>query len=244
LWETKLTAVPSNAFSTLPKLKQIWLSSNQIKYIGSAVFDHLKILNDVGLSGNICVSKNYKGSTEIVQLKQDIKLNCNKPNDIIQYEIEHKIINEVAKANDRNQMEFKALNLKMDEAKNKTHNELETLTQMIEQLLGSSMEQQQKIDTLLKATEEHQKDRDENVKLKAELSSTKEQQKMELQEAKDTNKERNFKLERENNELFSEIMDLKIERQMERVTRTELRTKLMKANELLAMFTVDERISI
>jgi hypothetical protein len=74
-----------------------------------------------------------------------------------------------------------------------------------------------------------------------ELSSTKEQQIKELQEAKDTNKERNFKLERENNELFSEIMNLKIERQMERDTRTELKTKLMKANEQLAMCTVDER---
>ena len=56
----------------------------------SGVFDQLKKLKKVYLSGNICANKQY---TDINQLQHDIKINCDKANDVIQYEIENKITN-------------------------------------------------------------------------------------------------------------------------------------------------------
>ncbi|CAO1323877.1 unnamed protein product [Diamesa tonsa] len=77
-----LTSVPSNAFSFLPKLKIIWLDYNQIKFIGSGVFDKLTILDDVFLKRNICVDNNYKGRSTFPQLKEHFKAKCQNPNEI------------------------------------------------------------------------------------------------------------------------------------------------------------------
>ena len=105
-WDNKLSSVPLDAFTTLTKLKYIFLTSNQIeelpngifnnnlelnsihleynkiKYLGAEIFNNLKELYFVGLDDNICVSKNYYGATEINQLKDDIKMKCKNPNEV------------------------------------------------------------------------------------------------------------------------------------------------------------------
>ena len=102
----KLSSVPSNAFTFLTKLKTISLSQNQIeelpndlftlninleqihlhsnnlKFVGSIVFEKLNQLNFVDILGNCCINKRYIRSTGIVQLKNDLKKQCLKPNQI------------------------------------------------------------------------------------------------------------------------------------------------------------------
>ena len=101
----KLSSVPFDAFATLTKLRIIYLSSNQIeelpngifkhnleleiinlqhnkiKYLATEIFNDLKKLNFVDLDDNICVDKRYFGTTEIIQLKKDIIMNCTNPNE-------------------------------------------------------------------------------------------------------------------------------------------------------------------
>ena len=107
LYINKLTSVPLNTFMKLTKLKYINLSGNQIeelpnglfknnvnletivlwnnklKFIGSTLFDGLTKLNLVYLWNNVCINKRYTGSTEITQLKEDIKTQCFNPNEIV-----------------------------------------------------------------------------------------------------------------------------------------------------------------
>ena len=95
----KLTSVPLDAFATLTKLRfidleynqieelpngifknnleliEIYLFQNKIKYLGTEIFNDLKKLNYVDLGDNICINKKYDGATEIIQLKNDIKMN-------------------------------------------------------------------------------------------------------------------------------------------------------------------------
>ena len=70
-----------NEFSINLSLEHINLNNNKIKYSGSGVFDQLKKLNKVYLRSNICVNKDF---SDINQLKEDIKLECNNPNDLIE----------------------------------------------------------------------------------------------------------------------------------------------------------------
>ena len=103
----KLTSVPLNAFMKLTKLKRIGLHNNQIeelpnglfknnvnletiylyqnklKFIGSTLFNSLKKLNIVELDNNVCINKDYSGSTAITQMKKDIKTHCFNPNEIV-----------------------------------------------------------------------------------------------------------------------------------------------------------------
>ena len=100
---------------------------------------------------------------------------------------------------------------------------------------------------LLKATEDHQKDRDENVKLNTELLNAEADQlknvnqlKKELMIAQEAN-ERIPKMEQEVNGLNSEVLELKQHRQADQIVNRELRSKLMKANEQLATCSINER---
>ena len=105
LKNNKLKSVPLDAFATLTKLRfislesnqieelsndifsnnlvleTIFLSDNNIKYLGTEIFNSLEKLDWVCLYGNICVNKNYRGKTEINQLKKDIKMKCKNPNE-------------------------------------------------------------------------------------------------------------------------------------------------------------------
>lgn len=104
LYNNKLTSVPSNAFTKLINLKSISLSSNQIeelpnglftnnlnleeinlfrnkiKYLGSTLFDRLTKLIFVNVWDNVCIDKLYQEKTGIIQLKNDIKIECFNPN--------------------------------------------------------------------------------------------------------------------------------------------------------------------
>ena len=101
----KLTHVPSDAFSKMTKLKVIWLENNQIKYIGAGLFDKLINLNDVDLSVNICISKRYRYSTEIIQMKEDIKSNCLTSTEMMLIQIEKRIKNEMTSMRTERQQE-------------------------------------------------------------------------------------------------------------------------------------------
>lgn len=102
----KLRSVPSNAFSTLSKLKEIWLSfneiielpyglfmfnlnlkkinlnSNKLKFIDTEFFNGLPKLNEVLIYNNICIDKHYIGATELIKSKNDLKINCFNPNEV------------------------------------------------------------------------------------------------------------------------------------------------------------------
>ena len=102
-WTNKLTNLPSDVFSTLPKLKTIYLSTNQIeelpvglfsnnqnlihiylhenklKNIGTGMFDGLTKLIAFDTRNNNCINKYYGGTSEILQLKHDIKTICKYP---------------------------------------------------------------------------------------------------------------------------------------------------------------------
>ena len=58
---------------------EVYLHYNQIKFIGFELFNGLAKLNIVFLISNDCVDKNYEGSTELIQLKDDIDINCKRP---------------------------------------------------------------------------------------------------------------------------------------------------------------------
>ena len=105
-WNNKLSSVPLDAFTTLTKLRYIYLNANQIEELpngifknnleleeihllnnriiclGTELFNDLENLYYVDLEGNICVNKRYNGATEINQLKEDIKMKCMNPNEI------------------------------------------------------------------------------------------------------------------------------------------------------------------
>ena len=104
-YANKLSTVPLSALSTLTKLRIIVLSSNQIeelpscifasnlrledvlldnnkiKFLGTGFFNGLVRLNYVGLRSNICISDEFYGATQIIQLKKDIRTNCKNPNE-------------------------------------------------------------------------------------------------------------------------------------------------------------------
>ncbi|CAO1294723.1 unnamed protein product [Diamesa tonsa] len=215
LFNNKLTSVPSDAFLTLTKLKEISLSYNKIKYIGSGAFDQLKNLNDVYLDGNICVNKVYNGATAITQLKRDLKVNCVKPDDIIQYEIENKISDESLK----NRKEIKALN------------------EMMKQLLIESRDHQMNSQENIKqrselslAKDELKNEHDEKIK----ITNERDQLEKENADLKKTIQQKLPKMEQTIEDFYMEVMDLKIERHNERQNSIALRTKLMEAKEQLA----------
>ncbi|CAO1400771.1 unnamed protein product [Diamesa serratosioi] len=108
----KLTSIPMSAFTGLPKLRLLYLISNEIeelrngifnnninleiihlhsnkiKLLGSTLFDASIKLHTVKLETNVCVTREYKGAAALVELKNDIRLKCNIPNDMILSEIE------------------------------------------------------------------------------------------------------------------------------------------------------------
>ena len=103
----KLTSVPLNTFMKLTKLKRIdldrnqieelpngllknnvnleiiYLYSNKLNFIGSTLFDGLTKLDYVDLEDNVCINKEYTGSTDFNKMKKDIKEQCFNPNEIV-----------------------------------------------------------------------------------------------------------------------------------------------------------------
>ena len=260
-----LPSLPSNAFITLPKLKQIYLYSNrikelpvglfsnnlelegvhldknQIKFIDSEMFSKLTKLNNVNMDYNICVHKGYTGATEIVQLKKDIKLYCNVPNDSIDFKLKEiimknlkseramkdLIIQESMKVKEDNQKMMKQL-LNAIDAKD----ELRTkLTEALEQKLKTEIamtklkeQQQMKNLELNNVTNEKAALKKEIKELKKQLfHSNENQQKMTI----------------EVSNLNKEVFELKQKHQTDKIVFGELRTKLIKANEQLASCIID-----
>ena len=161
----KLSAIPLNAFTKLTKLKLIDLNKNQIeelpngifsnnlnleqislyqnklKFLGSTLFDGLTKLNYVRLKENICINTDYSGLTSIIQLKYDINMKCNLPNDMILYEVE-KIHVEISELKTQQQEIFKT---------NQQHEEMSKIMKKLmkaiekEQTERVEMEKEQKL---------------------------------------------------------------------------------------------------
>ncbi|CAO1294435.1 unnamed protein product, partial [Diamesa serratosioi] len=74
--------IPNGVFVNNLQLEKIYLYQNKIKFIGSTLFDELPKLYFVDLEKNICIDKEYSGSTAIIQLKNDIKSQCQNPNEL------------------------------------------------------------------------------------------------------------------------------------------------------------------
>ena len=145
-----------------------------------------------------------------------------------EHQQEHDVIrDDITKAKEGNKMEF-----------NEIKKEIKALKDMMTKLL--------------KTTEDHQKDHDENVKLNTELLNAKADQlkneneieiiklKKELMIAQEV-QERIPKMEEEVIGLNSEVLELKQHRQTDQIVNRELRSKLMKANEQLATCSINER---
>ena len=82
LRSNKLTSISANLFANNLKLKIIVLKKNQIQTINSTMFDHLDDLDEIGLSGNVCVDMSYVELANIdkksknLPYKDDLKANC------------------------------------------------------------------------------------------------------------------------------------------------------------------------
>ena len=139
----KLSSVPLDVFATLTKLRSIDLSYNQIeelpngifknnmeleiinlwnnkiKHLGTEIFHDLKKINYVDLEDNICVNKRYNGATEINKMKHDIKMNCDIPNDAIDFKL-NEMMNKLLNAMDvekKDRVEIEKLRTALVEAK-------------------------------------------------------------------------------------------------------------------------------
>ncbi|CAO1294021.1 unnamed protein product [Diamesa serratosioi] len=82
LYDNLLEEIPNGVFDNNLQLDTISFYENKIKFIGSSVFDGLPKLDFVELTTNICISHGYKGSSAIIQLKNDIKSQCKNPNEL------------------------------------------------------------------------------------------------------------------------------------------------------------------
>ena len=176
-YDTKLSFVPSNAFSKLTKLKMITLSQNQIeelpfnvfannlnlesirlngnkiKFLGSGIFDVLTKLNYVGLRDNLCLSKDYNGTAEIMQLKNDIEINCKIQNEFLLTTLTQHPIE--IKRTEFNLIKKDILNAKDQQKTNeiemsKIVKERDNLKEDVVKLTVSQQKQQTQIDTALK----------------------------------------------------------------------------------------------
>ena len=78
----EIEELPNGIFSNNPNLEHIHLYKNNIKFLGSGLFNGLMKLNKVDLRVNYCVSEQFEGTSEIMQLKNDIKMNCFNPNEV------------------------------------------------------------------------------------------------------------------------------------------------------------------
>ena len=83
LIRNQIEELPNGLFKNNVNLETIHLFSNKLKFIGSTLFDGLTKLNLVDLEYNVCIDKEYTGSTAITQLKEDIKVKCFNPNEIV-----------------------------------------------------------------------------------------------------------------------------------------------------------------
>ena len=244
----QIEEIPNGIFVSCLELEKIHLNDNRIKYLGTKIFNGLKKLNYVDLEGNICVDDEYKGTTEITQLKGDIKIKCRNPNEnpatttttttsttkaptttsTTQNSMEEKITklkNELREANE----ERDALKKDLREAKEVFQTKEDALTKNFynnQKKLNELMKQ------ILNAINVQQKDRIEIEKLRMELS---EQNKLnqDLLEAKQMN-EKTPKMERESYDLNKNIFDIKEQRRMERSAFIEVKGKLKRAEEQLA----------
>ena len=83
LGQNQIVELPNDLFKNNVNLEEIYLWENKLKFIGSNLFDGLTKLNFVYLYHNICINKEYTGSTAITQLKEDIKTQCFNPTEIV-----------------------------------------------------------------------------------------------------------------------------------------------------------------
>ena len=144
---------------------------------------------------------------------------------------EHNVIrDDITKAKEDNQMEFTEIKNEIKVLNEKHQEDFKALNDMMTKLL--------------KATEDHQRDHDENVKLNTEQQLKNEneniQLKKELMIAQEI-QEGISKMEQELNGLNIEVLELKQHRQTDQIVNRELRSKLMKANEQLATCSINER---
>lgn len=80
----RIEKLESNTFEYTINLIEVMLNNNKIKFIGIDLLVPLRKLKNVNFGGNICISSQARGSEEILQLRDEIKLKCS---DISMYDL-------------------------------------------------------------------------------------------------------------------------------------------------------------
>lgn len=91
------------------KLDEVWLQDNQLELISSNMSEAMPHLKNIYLTGNICISKDFRDITEknVMQVKKEIAMNCSN-------QCEPKMI-EVAECNEKYfELELENENLKKE----------------------------------------------------------------------------------------------------------------------------------
>jgi hypothetical protein len=71
-----LERIPSKFFANNPKLKALWFSHNNIKHVGVNLLDSLSHLRWVNFVNNPCVNKFATFPSDLIELKEILKINC------------------------------------------------------------------------------------------------------------------------------------------------------------------------
>lgn len=234
LYNNKLTSVPADAFTTLTKLRlihlsinrieilpyglfsnnlnleKIYLYDNKIKYIGSELFNGLSKLNLLELRGNVCVRKDYGGSTAIIQSKIEIKINCFNPFEVqlnqLNLEIKElkKELSETVEDKQNNAIELNKVITEKDLLTRSLQRQEVQLNELMN--VFSKLKEHNRISEmefklqLLEASNKQQTEFSENIKLRDELSNAKyekkkeQDEKFEVLKEKDSLKEENVDL--------------------------------------------------
>lgn len=72
----ELQTIQPNLFQHNPRLQRIELKRNKIAAISAGVFDSLANLNELYLTGNVCISKSGTKPNEIEELKKELIVKC------------------------------------------------------------------------------------------------------------------------------------------------------------------------
>lgn len=71
-----LTSLDGDLFKFNPLLKYISLGNNKIQHIGQDLVTNLHDLEDLSLSGNICINRSAKTRADVVELAPQLSVLC------------------------------------------------------------------------------------------------------------------------------------------------------------------------
>jgi len=76
IYSNELEYLPSNLLEHNPDMEYIHFNSNKIKFIGSEFFSKVPKLYGANFSGNVCINREAKDAKSVDKLKKEIKKKC------------------------------------------------------------------------------------------------------------------------------------------------------------------------